>query len=343
MGRFRKSAPPDDVHLGRTTSPVEEDAGTVAALRTEVDSLRAELAFLNERYQLMIAASNIGLWDLAVIAGDPVNPASEFWWSDHFREMLGFTDEHDFPNVLGSWASRLHPDDSGWVLDAFAAHLNDKSGRTPYDIEYRLQLKSGEYRWFRASGTTSRDRTGVPLRVAGALVDVHDQKKLMDTALGLVDRLGVNADELATVSAEMSSTSRNAVAAARSTAEAIEKLDASSPEIGKVVQFITTIAEQTNLLALNATIEAARAGESGRGFAVVANEVKQLASETARATGDISSKVATIRQDTSDAVSAIQEIQHIVAAVDGFQDTISAVVEQQRQAADDGRKLQQAS
>jgi PAS domain S-box-containing protein len=313
----------------------------LAAVRDELAAARAELAFMNERYQLMIVASGIGLWDLAVTAGDPVNPASEFWWSDRFRAMLGYTDERDFPNLLGSWASRLHPDDSGWVLDAFAAHLNDRTGRTPYDVEYRLQLKSGEYRWFRASGTTSRDRSGIPLRVAGALVDIHEQKQLMDTALGFVDRLGANADELAAVSAEMTSTSRNAVSAARSTAEAIEKLDASSSQIGKVVQFITTIAEQTNLLALNATIEAARAGESGRGFAVVANEVKQLASETARATGDISTNVATIRQDTSAAVTAIQEIQGIVAAVDGFQETISNVVEQQREAAADGRKLQQ--
>ncbi len=340
MGLFRSAVPAQSESGRSTPSDAGNNASVGTALQSELDAIRSELAFVNERYQLMITASNIGLWDLAVTAGDPVNPASVFWWSNHFRKMLGFTDERDFPNLLSSWADRLHPDDHDWVLAAFAAHLNDRTGRTPYDIEYRLKLKSGEYRWFRASGTTKRDSAGVPLRVAGALVDIHDQKLLMETALNFVDRLGTNADELATVSAEMTSTSRNAVAAARSTAAAIDKLDASSAEIGKVVQFITTIAEQTNLLALNATIEAARAGESGRGFAVVANEVKQLASETARATGDISSKVATIRQDTTEAVTAIQDIQQIVAAVDGFQDTISAVVEQQRQAADDGRRLQ---
>jgi PAS domain-containing protein len=315
---------------------------TVSKLQAELDAARAELTYMNERYQLMIAASNIGLWDLNVIAGDPVNPNSEFWWSDHFRVMLGFRDIHDFPNVLGSWSERLHPDDSGPVLEAFAAHLTDRTGRTPYDLDYRLQLKTGEYRWFHASGQTRRDRDGTPIRVAGALTDVHDQKQLMTTAMSFVDRLGTSSEELATVSTEMSATSRTAVAAAQSTAQAIEKLGDSSSEIGKVVQFITTIADQTNLLALNATIEAARAGDTGRGFAVVANEVKALANETSRATGDIASKVEAIRQDTEEAVVAIQEIQRIVAAVDTFQHTISNVVEQQREAAEEGRRLQRS-
>jgi hypothetical protein len=254
--------------------------------------------------------------------------------------MLGFRDTTDFPNVLDSWASRLHPEDSGWVLEAFAAHLNDRTGRTPYDVEYRLQLKTGEYRWFRASGSTRRDGKGVPIRVAGALLDIHEEKQLTNAALGFVERLASSSEELAEVSNEMSVTARNAVDAAASTAGAIEKLGDSSSEIGKVVQLITTIADQTNLLALNATIEAARAGETGRGFAVVANEVKALANETSRATGDIGSKVEAIRKDTQEAVTAIAEIQRIVTAVDSFQQTISAVVVQQREAADAGRALQ---
>ena len=323
-----------------TTSTSAVDDGRVARLESELAAAHAELSSVNERNDLMIDASNIGLWDMSVIAGDPVNPSNEFWWSDHFRRMLGFRDTSDFPNVLDSWASRLHPDDSGWVLEAFAAHLNDRTGRTPYDVQYRLQLKSGDYRWFRASGSTRRDSSGVPVRVAGALVDIHEEKQLMSAALGFVDRLASSSEELAAVSSDMSTTARTAVQAAASTASAIEKLGDSSSEIGKVVQLITTIADQTNLLALNATIEAARAGDTGRGFAVVANEVKALANETSRATGDIASKVEAIRKDTQDAVTAIQEIQRIVSAVDSFQQTISAVVVRQREAAEAGRALQ---
>ena len=130
------------------------------------------------RSDLINKASSVGLWDMSVIAGDPVNPKNEFWWSDQFRKMLGYEDEKDFPNVLESWSSRLHPQDKDRVLSAFAAHLTDRTGKTPYDIEYQLALKDGQHRWFRATGSTMRDASGVPLRVAGALKDVHDEKQL---------------------------------------------------------------------------------------------------------------------------------------------------------------------
>jgi PAS domain S-box-containing protein len=135
-----------------------------------------DAAFLKTRLDLLVRASNIGLWDMSVIAGDPVNPSNEFWWSETFRQMLGYEDERDFPNVLDSWASRLHPNDHDWVIAAFAAHLNDRTGKTPYDVQYQLQLKGGEYRWFRATGTTLRSASGVPLRVAGSLADITEHK-----------------------------------------------------------------------------------------------------------------------------------------------------------------------
>ena len=88
----------------------------------------------------------------------------------------------------------------------------------------------------------------------------------------------------------------------------IGKLSRAAQEIGDVVKLITAIAEQTNLLALNATIEAARAGEAGRGFAVVASEVKSLASQTAKATDEISSHIAGMQGATQESVAAIKEI-----------------------------------
>ena len=82
----------------------------------------------------------------------------------------------------------------------------------------------------------------------------------------------------------------------------VTKLGESSAEIGNVVKLIASIAEQTNLLALNATIEAARAGEAGKGFAVVANEVKELATETGKATEEISAKIQAVQGETESAV-----------------------------------------
>jgi methyl-accepting chemotaxis protein len=120
-----------------------------------------------------------------------------------------------------------------------------------------------------------------------------------------------------------------AVSVAESTNEAINKLGASSLEIGKVINMITSIAEQTNLLALNATIEAARAGEAGKGFAVVANEVKELAKETGRATAEIAQKIEAIQGDTGGAVKAIDEVTRVIRQVNDISLSIASTVEEQ--------------
>ena len=127
---------------------------------------------------------------------------------------------------------------------------------------------------------------------------------------------------------------RDAVDAARNTNENVTRLGQSSAEIGNVVKLINSIAEQTNLLALNATIEAARAGEAGRGFAVVANEVRELANETAKATGDIGLKIEAIQNDTQNAVGAIQQIGTVVERINEIQESIIGAVEEQAGTAD---------
>jgi methyl-accepting chemotaxis protein len=107
------------------------------------------------------------------------------------------------------------------------------------------------------------------------------------------------------------------------------RLGEASTQIGDVVRLISSIADQTNLLALNATIEAARAGESGKGFAVVAGEVKELAQQTAVATGDIVRRIDTIQSETAGAVRAIGEISAVIGRVEDYQTTISSAVEEQ--------------
>ena len=149
-------------------------------VRNQLKLLREKLTAEYDimKYKLANDALNIALWDMDVVSGDPINPNNVFTWSQEFRSMLGYSNEKDFPNLLHTWSDLLHPEDKGKALGAIRAHLIDHTGKTPYDIEYRLMVRSGEYRYFHALGTTMRTSTGVPLRVAGTLMDITDRKQM---------------------------------------------------------------------------------------------------------------------------------------------------------------------
>ncbi len=117
--------------------------------------------------------------------------------------------------------------------------------------------------------------------------------------------------------------------AASTTGKQVERLQASSADIGKVVTFISTIAKQTHLLALNASIEAARAGDAGRGFAVVANEVKALSGETQQAISEITSKIDALRKDADESMAMLARIARVIEEIRPLFATVSASVEQQ--------------
>lgn len=124
-------------------------------------------------------------------------------------------------------------------------------------------------------------------------------------------------------------TTEKAVLMADAMNATIGKLNGTSMEIGKVIQVITGIAEETNLLALNAMIEAARAGDAGRGFAVVANEVKSLATETAKATEEIREQISGIQNNTKAAVESIDSISEVIKQNNEIAMAISIAMEEQ--------------
>jgi methyl-accepting chemotaxis protein len=123
----------------------------------------------------------------------------------------------------------------------------------------------------------------------------------------------------------------SAVQRATDVAASVERLTAASDEIGRVLDLIGEIAGRTTLLALNATIEAARAGEAGKGFAVVASEVKQLAAQTSRATAEIGTRIAAIRDGTGDTASALATIGGEIRGIDAVLGELVATVEAQVQ------------
>ncbi|MDR2546395.1 MAG: response regulator [Lachnospiraceae bacterium] len=129
------------------------------------------------KFELAYDILNIAFWDMEIVPNNPLSTANKLTWSQEFRNMLGFDDENDFPDVLGSWQKQLHPDDSSRVHEAFTAHLSDYSGETPFNIEYRIMKKNcEEILHIHAICATQRDSSGLPVRSVGAALDVSEKK-----------------------------------------------------------------------------------------------------------------------------------------------------------------------
>ncbi|RXH21308.1 chemotaxis protein [Bradyrhizobium nanningense] len=143
------------------------------------------------------------------------------------------------------------------------------------------------------------------------------------------EQLSSSIEEISRQVVTSAAIAKKAVDEAGATDATVQSLADSASRISVVVDLIQTIASQTNLLALNATIEAARAGEAGRGFAVVASEVKSLASQTAKATEEIRTQIASMQDITTSAVGAIQGIGRIIGEINDVTTTIAAAVEEQ--------------
>lgn len=196
-------------------------------------------------------------------------------------------------------------------------------------------------------------RAGVLDAVVAAEVSAAHANGVAEAAGRVAERVGEISEAVGEFSASIAEISQNAAEAAQVVAAAatasessvalVERLSASSAEIGTMVNLISAIASQTDLLALNATIEAARAGEFGKGFAVVAAEVKELARGTAEATKQITAVVNRIRADAAAAAESIGAIAALVEQFDERHSSIAAAVEEQAATTGEiGRALQGA-
>jgi len=134
---------------------------------------RRILAHKEATIRVMHEALGSGMWGMEF---DEDGNMTSVEWSPEFRKMVGYTDENDFPNTLEAWSDLLHPDDKEKVLKEFNNTILDYSGNKNYDVEYRLRVKSGEWRWFHALGRLLRRDDGTPLSYVGMFVDITDKK-----------------------------------------------------------------------------------------------------------------------------------------------------------------------
>ncbi len=141
-----------------------------------VSRLRAELAEVKGRADVLDSSCGVGLWQAILHEADAFHPESKWTWSPEFVRLVGYTDENDFPNVCQSWSDKLHPDDAPATFAAFGGHLSDVTGKARYDVTYRLKMKDGEYRWFRATGGCRHSADGKTIRACGSLTYIHEQK-----------------------------------------------------------------------------------------------------------------------------------------------------------------------
>lgn len=350
-GEFpRVSKTGDRIWLEATYNPIIGPDGTPSKIVKFASNITAKK---NETSRL---TSMIEGMPVAVMTADLQNDFRINYLNQTSLDILHRIESHisiKADDLYGAPLETLHPD-----LAAFRLLMRDAS-KLPHSAKIRLGPETlslhisavrgpeGDYlgpmlTW---SVVTSQVNMATEVQqVVGVMIEAV--QKLQDSAEGLLSSAELSqhrASSAATGSEEMANSiqgistqvdrisqrAQDIAGQAATTDATVRQLAENAAKVDSVVGMIKSIADQTNLLALNATIEAARAGESGRGFAVVASEVKELAGQTAKATGEITARVAEIQYAISGSVVAIEAIAGAVAELSTLTTAIAAAVQEQ--------------
>lgn len=250
--------------------------------------------------------AGVGFWDAVLHDGDPMNKKSQWTWSSEFRRLCGFSNSDDFPNIVQSWADRLHPDDVEPTFEQFSEALS--GAKKGYDATYRLKVCDDTYRWFRATGGVMHDEKGVPLRACGSLVDIHEAKT---AELVQKERVNLLNEYISSFDKEMRKSLATSIEAATNMQEAAEKQTVISHQANEDIKRVIGVSNMISGDVANISSTTESLSSSISEISLKATE----ASDVAKNISDEANRTNIIVQSLASTSQKIEEIIVLISSI----------------------------